>query len=447
MVEPGARTLLRGGRVVDGTGRPSTQDVAIVIEGARIVAVGPTDEVLASAATVGATVVDASACTILPGLIDGHVHVAWGARGVPAWEAARVDRELLMAWAIASAQAALRAGVTTLRDCGAPYGITLQLRRAIADGAVVAPRLQTCGPAITTTAGHGEFLGTAADSADELRRSIRELCRQGVDFIKIMATGGSSDPETNRLRAQYSEEELRAAVDDAHRLGRSVVAHVNATEGIRNAVAAGVDVLAHCNWLGAEDGTIDYDPAVADEMARRGIFVDLNIEGAFRPFVTGDGWAQDWTAPGAPQNRWQLMEAMRRDGIAIFFTSDEAGLGLATFPQLLVEAGRQGGLSTEELIWRATGLAASGIGLGEQTGTITIGRDADLLIVDGDLVEDPMALLRVRAVYVGGRLVVSDRWLAPVPIDTVTPRPSGPLGLPTVTADTLGVAEQPAVAR
>ena len=418
-----------------------------MIEGARIVAVGPTAEVLASAAAAGATVVDASACTILPGLIDGHVHVAWGARGVPAWEAARADRDLLMAWAIASAQAALRAGVTTLRDCGAPHGITLQLRRAIADGTVVAPRLQTCGPAITTTAGHGEFLGTAADSADELRRSIRELCRQGVDFIKIMATGGLSDPETNRLRAQYSEEELRAAVDDAHRLGRSVVAHVNATEGIRHAVAAGVDVLAHCNWLGAEDGTIDYDPAVAEAMARRGIVVDLNIEGAFRPFPTGDGWAQDWTAPGAPQNRWQLMEAMRRDGIAIFFTSDEAGLRLATFPQLLVEAGRQGGLSAEELIWRATGLAASGIGLGEQTGTITAGRDADLLIVDGDLIEDLSALLRVRAVYLEGRLVVSDRWLAPAPIDTVTPCPSGPLGFPTMTAEVLAAAEQSAVAR
>jgi imidazolonepropionase-like amidohydrolase len=336
-----------------------------------------------------------------------------------------------MAWSITSAQAALRVGVTTLRDCGAGAGITLELQRAIADGTVVGPRLQACGPAITTTAGHGEFLGTTADSADELRRRVREWCRQGVDFIKIMATGGLSDPETNRLRAQYSEAELRAAVDDAHRLQRQVVAHVNATEGIRNAVAAGVDVLAHCNWLGAEDGTIDYDQAVADEIARRRIYIDLNIEGAFRPFPTGDGWAQDWTSPGAPQNRWQLMEAMRQAGVPIFFTSDNAGPRLAEFPRLLVEAGRQGELSAEELIWRATGLAAEGIGLAEQTGTIMAERAADLIIVDGDVVEDLSALLRVRAVYLAGRLVVSDNWIAPAPVDVTTSGSAVPIGLPS----------------
>jgi imidazolonepropionase-like amidohydrolase len=414
--------------------------VAILIDGDRIVAVGPAAEVEARPEAATATVVDASACTILPGLIDGHVHVAWGRTGFPAWEAAAAKPELLMAWSITAAQAALRAGVTTMRDCGAAAGITLDLRQAIANGTVRGPHLQVCGPAITTTAGHGEFLGVTADSADELRRRVREWCRSGVDFIKIMATGGLSDPETNRLRAQYSEDELRAAVDDAHRLQRQVVAHVNATEGIRNAVAAGVDVLAHCNWLGAEDGTIDYDPAVAAEMARRRVFVDLNIEGAFRPFPTGDGWAQDWSAPGAPQNRWQLLDTMRQDGVPMFFTSDNAGPALADFPRLLVEAGQKGEISAEELVWRATGLAAEGIGLAAQTGTIAPDRVADLTIVDGDLVEDLSALLRVRAVYLAGELVVSDNWLAPAPVDMGKSGGALPIGLPSTRPASTAVA-------
>lgn len=418
MVEHKTRTLVRCGRLVDGTGLPSIRDAGILIDGTDIVAVGLAAEVLELPEAAGAIDIDFSAHTVMPGLIDGHVHVAWGTGTYVAWPGARTDTDLLMAWSIASAQSALCAGVTTMRDCGAPDGITRKLQQAVREGTVIGPHLEVCGPAITTTGGHGEFIGVVADSTDELRKTIRTLCRQGVDFIKIMATGGSTDAETNRLRAQYSEDELRAAVDDAHRLRRQVVAHCNATEGIRNAVAAGVDVIAHCNWLGREDGTIDYDPAVTKEMADRGIFVDLNIEGAFRPFPTGDGWAQDWTAPGDPQNRWELMDDMRRAGVRIFFTSDNFGPELAGFPQLLMEAARQGAIGAEEIIWRATGLAADAIGLGDQIGTLVAGKRADLLCVEGDVTEDFQNLLNVRAVYLGGQLVVKDGWLmAPAPQD------------------------------
>lgn len=412
MVEHRRRTLVRCGRLIDGTGQPSIRDAAILIDGSDIVAVGPASSILKLPEAADAIESDFSAHSVMPGLIDGHVHVAWGTDTYVAWPGARTDTDLLMAWSIASAQSALCAGITTMRDCGAPHGITLKLRRAISEGTVICPHLQVCGPAITTTGGHGEFIGTVADSADELRKVVRTLCRQGVDFIKVMATGGSADAETNRRRAQYSGEELQAAVDDAHRLRRQVVAHGNATEGIRNAVAAGVDIIAHCNWLGVEDGTIEYDPAVARAMADRGVFVDLNIEGAFRPFPTGDGWAQDWTPPEAPANRWELMDAMRQVGVPIFFTSDNFGPEIARFPQLLVEAARQGEIGVEELIWRATGLAADAIGLGDQLGTIVAGKRADLLCVEGEVTEDLEHLLDVRAVYLAGQPVVKDGWLA-----------------------------------
>lgn len=416
MVEQDAAVVIFCGRLIDGTGGPSLEDAAVLMREGRIVAVGSSAEITQLTEVSSAERVDARDQTMLPGLVDAHVHIAWGTSDLPGWELAQRDRDLMMAWAIGSAQAALRTGVTTLRDCGAPNGITLKLKRSIGSAMIIGPRLLACGPCITTTGGHGEFMGVTADSADELRRRVRETCRGGADFIKIMATGGLMDPETNRRRAQYSESELRVAIEDAHRLGRSVVVHANATEGIRNAVAAGADTVAHCNWLGTQDGTIDYDWKVADEIAHRGVYVDLNIGGATRLLRTGDGCAQDWSAPGSPQNRWELMADMRRRGVKIFFSSDHFGPNCATYTHALIDAGERLGLTMEASIWRTTGLAAEAIGLGNQIGTIEVGKTADLLLVGGDAVTDPRALLRVRSVYLRGHLVVRDGFLAPPPL-------------------------------
>ena len=200
-------------------------------------------------------------------------------------------------------------------------------------------------------------------------------------------------------------------VEDAHRLGRRVVTHVNATEGIRNAVAAGADVLAHCNWLGATDGTIDYDPALAAEIARRGLLVDLNLDGATRSLATGDGWAEDGDRPGAPRNRWDLLADMRRAGVRMFFSSDDFGPGLASFPQSLAETGRDLALAAEEVIWRATCVPAEALGLHGQLGSIQPDPTADLLLIEGNLAGELANLTRVRAVYREGRLVGRDGWL------------------------------------
>ena len=176
-----------------------------------------------------------------------------------------------MLYTLQAAREAMAAGITTLGDTGSVGDSLLYVRDAINEGTAVGPRILAAGPAITTTAGHGHYLGIEelADNADEIKVAIRKLVYRGVDFIKIMATGGASDPPTNRYRAQYSEEEMRVAVEDAHRLRKRVVAHVNPTEGIINSVRAGVDALAHCNWLGSEEGTVEYVPEVAQEAGEK----------------------------------------------------------------------------------------------------------------------------------------------------------------------------------
>ncbi len=395
------------GRLVDGTGASPKANVAILMRQGLIEGTGTLAE-MRMLAGPNATTIDAQDKTVLPGLIDGHVHIAWDPGD---WSNSRpqLDLDMLLTRTIFSLQHALRCGITTIRDCGAPTGVTLRAKKLIADGLITAPRLLACGPYITTTAGHGAPIGLRADSKEELRQAVRQLCSQGADFIKIMATGGLLDPESNRRRAQYSADELRFAVEDAHRLNRTVVAHANATEGIRAAVQAGVDVIAHCNWLGTEDGTIDFDSEVAAEMVRLGTWIDFNIEGGITPLAKLDGRCQDWSSPGSSQNRWDVLAGLRQ---RVFFTSDEMGPSVAKFPGLLLKAMDTLGLPVEDLIMRSTGLPAKALGMASKIGTIEVGKDADLLLLDGDLVADPTALERVASVFVRGEEVVSHGLLA-----------------------------------
>jgi imidazolonepropionase-like amidohydrolase len=398
------RIVIRCGLLYDGTLAPPREDVAIVVEDGVVADV--TDPASAGRADV---VADHREATVTPGLVDGHVHTAWGRDDQSGWTWAEGSDGGRLAWALAAARAALAAGVTTVRDCGGPGLVTLQARDAVAAGLHPGPRMRVCGPCVTTTAGHGDFIGMTADDAGELRKRVRELTVAGVDHIKVMATGGDMDPHTNRRRPQYSEAELAALADDAHRLGRTVVAHCNATTGIRAAVAAGVDTIAHCNWLGADEGTIDYDREVAAAIVERGVFVDLNLAATMRPLREFDGSAETWAGwETAPANRWELQRDIRAAGGLLFFTSDEFGPDLATFPALLARAVTELAIPVEEAIHRASAVPARALGLGAAAGTVVPGERADLAVFAGDLRADPGRLVRCREVWQAGRRVVAD---------------------------------------
>lgn len=399
-----ATTIILAGKILDGTGGRAQRQMAVTIVGDRIVTVEPIASV-GPATRAAATVIDGGAATLTPGLIDAHVHVAWGLADQPGWAAAGASRGGLLAWSIAAVQGALAAGVTSVRDCGAPGLVTVELRDAIVSGAVCGPRVVAAGTCITTTGGHGDFIGVPADDIEQLRRRVRQLGRDGVDFIKVMASGGSMDPHTDRRRAQYTASELAALVDEAHQLSLPVVAHCNATESIRNAASAGVDTIAHCNWLGAEEGTIDYDPAVADRIVAQGIFVDLNLAATMRPLAEYDGSAQSWTVERPPANRWELHDTIRDVGGRVLFSSDAFGPAVSEFPHLLGRAISTLGVDPVEAIHRATLVPAQACGLGDELGVVTPGRLADLALFDGDIETDPTSLERCRAVWRSGRLV------------------------------------------
>jgi imidazolonepropionase-like amidohydrolase len=404
-------TLICPDVLVDGTGSEARRNARVVIKDERIVFVGQRTELDAAYSDrSGWDEIDGAGASLIPGLIDGHAHLTLDKSDDALYPGIDAPREAIVLYTLQAARESLAAGITTLGDCGSIGDSLLYVRDTINQGTTVGPRILAAGPSITTTAGHGHYLGIEelADNADQIKVAIRKLVFRGVDFIKIMATGGASDPPTNRFQAQYSEEEMRVAVEDAHRLRKRVVAHVNPTEGIVNSVRAGVDALAHCNWLGSEEGTVEYIPEIAQEAGRKGIFVDLNVFGTLTPIAKRDGIVSGWEGPGEVQYRFDLMRDMERHGCKTYFSSDHLGRNIANWPQRLVEARHTLEMDPAEVICRATGVAAEGMWLQDEIGTIETGKVADVVLLNGDVADRIEALTDVRAVMRSGRVVVQE---------------------------------------
>jgi imidazolonepropionase-like amidohydrolase len=351
----------------------------------------------------GARLLDLAGCSLTPGLIDTHVHLAFeGSDGaaIRAFAASASEDELLDATR-RNAAAALRGGVTTVRDCGAPGTSALEIRRQIAAGETPGPRVVACGRPITTPTGHCHWMGLHASTADELRSAVRELARDGVDAIKVMVTGGMMTPGNDPYASQFAPEALAAAVEEAHELALPVAGHVLCAAGVRDALNAGIDTIEHC-WTitGARQ---DYDPALGEAMARSGTFGSVTAHSALRALL----------APGDHGELRRRLEPHRRlhaAGVRLVAHSDAGtpGTRFDEFP-LTIEAFMWGiEVTMSEAVRAATQTAADALGLGADVGSVAPGHRADLVAFDGDLRSDPRALRRVRSVIQDGRVVVPE---------------------------------------
>ena len=259
-------TVLRAACLFDGTSSALIRDPVVVIEDSTIVSVGS-----GGGAPEHGTVIDLPGATLLPGLVDTHVHLAFDASAEPvASLARRQDDEVVEAMARAG-RAALRGGVTTVRDLGDRGYLSLGLR-----GRADLPTIVAAGPPITSPHGHCHYLGgAAAPTIEGVRAAVREHAARAVDVIKIMASGGNLTPGSRQDLAQFPPEVLRAAVDEAHRLGLPVTAHAHAVAAIADAVAAGVDGLEHVSFW-TEDG-VDSPAGLIRLIADRQIIVGATI--------------------------------------------------------------------------------------------------------------------------------------------------------------------------
>ncbi|MFC7399071.1 amidohydrolase family protein [Chelatococcus sp. GCM10030263] len=405
-------TLIRADRLIDGTGAAPIKDAVLVVDQGKIVGAfqGTPPEGLVAA---NAEILDFPGCTIMPGMIDTHVHLNLPGDGTSLEDAVREPEGVLVATSVFTAATALAAGITTVRDVGA-YGTTaIDLRRALELGLAKGPRVLACGQPITITGGHTWYFGGEADGEDALRRKVRHMAKIGADFIKVMGSGGGTVNTMSWLPA-YRLEEMMALADEAHRLARKITVHCLCAESIDYAVDAGVDQIEHAGFLVDRSGRQEFVPAVAEKLARSAIPVTgtLAVGGA----VVNVMQAKEKRTPDeeAMLTRWLKMlednltqfRKLREAGVS-FVAGTDAGWRFTPFDGLPLELElmHRGGMPTMEAIVAATGFAAKVIGIDDKVGTLTKGLAADVIVVGGNPLDDLAQLRDLRLVMQAGRVL------------------------------------------
>lgn len=400
---------VKAGRLFDGTGDVYRRDMVILIEGDKIKAVGPAGELSLPGE---AEIIDLSGAVVLPGLIDCHTHLS-----------ARADRFDEIYYfkdtpyhnafvAVVNAKTTLLAGFTTVRDVGSRAFLAVDLRDSIDEGLVPGPRIVASGPGISMTGGHGDLNRFApqvrittfpnerdyriADGPDQVRQVTRAQLKHGVDLIKIHASGGVMSRGDSPGAAQFTIDELKTAVDEAHAAGRKVAAHAHGTQGIKNAVVAGVDSIEHGSLIDDEGIQL---------MLKHGTWLVADIYND--DYLLGK--AIEFKLPQESIDKERMIGQLQREnfaraakaGVKIAFGTDSGvyphGDNARQFRYMV-----KYGLTPAQAIRAATSGAAELLNRGEKVGRVAPGRWADLIAVSGDPLADVTALEQVRFVMKGG---------------------------------------------
>jgi imidazolonepropionase-like amidohydrolase len=396
---------IRAKRLYDGTRQAMIQDAVVVINGQQIGAVGPAAEMSIPA---GIDVLDAGDRTLMPGMIDAHVHLLFTGSARSGEESRSASDNQALLTGVQNAQHGLKSGLTTVRDCGDRNYLSLSLRDFIAAGGLTGPRLVCSGPVITTTAGQLWWSGIECDTEDELRRAVRTLVKHGVDFIKLMGSGGNATPGSNPEAAQYAAAGFRAVVEDAHRMGKKVAAHVHGVESIRMAVDAGIDTLEHVPFRA--HGTIEYDPQLVDEILRKELIVSLAMPATWYR-VRAEDMQEARTHPQALwEQRYETIRRMLEAGVKLVVSSDQGSTStrIDELSLLMEFLTTDVGMPALEVLYGVTGLAAEALGIEDEVGVLEAGKRADLILVDGDPCTDMSAMRRIHSVVKDGQVRVRE---------------------------------------
>jgi imidazolonepropionase-like amidohydrolase len=393
--------------------------MVVAVEGERISYVG--HPAALSNGADGADVAELSfpGCTILPGLIDPHVHLIFSA-GIDPWgDMGRENDYQLMLRAAKNAATLLRAGVTTVRDCGARNNTIFDFRAGVEMGLTPSPRLLVAGRPVTRTGGHLRQFGGCADGVDEIRRTIRALFDQGADFIKVPATSGFGSRAMDAYEPAYSDEELGAAIDEAHRLGRKITVHVTGTLGALQAVKLGVDSIEHLPMMPGPDQW-EFDEVLAREVRDRGIYVSATISAGYRAheYIAAGNWAVPRPGRLSLETRIQNMRRLYESGVQLI-TGTDSGARMTAFDEsvaLEMETMVSVGMPALEAIAAGTSRAATAIDMADKVGSLETGKLADILVVEGNPAQDISAIRNVVAVFQGGKQVHTTRQAQAAPV-------------------------------
>ncbi len=390
------RRLFQNCRIIDGLGGVLEHGWVLVRDGGIEATGGGAPE--AASGREGVEVEDLGGKTLMPGLIDCHVHLVLDGSADPMGRAAEAaDAEAVLKMA-ANGLKTLKAGFTTVRDLGSKNHIDIHLRNAVEAGLTPGPRIACAGRMICITGGHGNLLACVADGPDEVRKAVRAQAAAGVDWVKLMATGGVPG------MPHYSPDELRAGVEEAHKLNLRTAAHSQSLEGSRNCVRAGIDTVEH---------GVGLDRELVDDMARKGTFLVPTFSAPVNIRKKGE-------AAGIPAEFVEKSKRLFDKHVAGFELALGAGVKIAMGTDAGTPFNLHGenageivlmaeyGLSADQAIRSATSRAAELLGMAETTGSIAPGRRADILVVDGDPLADLSILAdpsNIHSVYRAGVLV------------------------------------------
>ncbi|HEY9244266.1 MAG TPA: amidohydrolase family protein [Streptosporangiaceae bacterium] len=393
---------IRAGGAFDGE-RVVPGGALVLVDDGCIAGVEPGD----APAPAGCEVLDLPGGTVLPGLIDAHVHLCADGTDGALDRIGQPDQDAMMAVIEDSLRRHLAAGVTTVRDLGDRRFAVLDWRSSSRSRSGVYPAVVAAGPPITSVGGHCANMGGEAAGQDQLRDAVRERAGRGADVVKIMASGGFVTEGTQVMLCQFTLGELRVVVGEAHAAGLPVTAHAHGLPAVHMAMAAGVDGIEHCSFL--TDQGIQQSEADLARLARAGTAVCPTVGTAGTlvppPNAVATLGKLGMTMEQMVEMRKRRTAQMHAAGVRIVSGSD-AGIATAKPHGLLplsVAFLVEGGVSTVDALASATALAADACGVGDRTGRLRAGYDADLLVVDGDPVADISCLSRPAAVFAAGR--------------------------------------------
>lgn len=379
-------------RLIDGTGTVRER-MTVLVRGTKIAAVGPSNEVTIPK---GATRLNGRGLTVIPGLIDCHVHLCLGGEAdvVKTLESEQPSYTLLKS--AKHAKATIEAGFTTVRDVGSRDHSIFALNQAIESGILPGPRIVGAGLAICMIGGHARFIGREVEGVDQVRKVVAEQLAAGAEVIKVIASGGVLTPGTSPDDAQMTAEELAAAVDAARQAGKPVAAHAHGASGMKRAIQAGVRSIEHATLLDEESGAL---------MKQYGVYMVPTLSALATTAACRPGC-------GIPESALEKAKAMTKRHKASFKQAYESGMFIAMGTDAGTPFNFHGenaqelermvalGMSPMDAILTSSARAAKLIGFHESVGTLAKGMEADLVILNRNPLRN-IEVLRDRETIVG----------------------------------------------
>lgn len=372
-------TILIGGNIIVGDGRV-LENALVVIEGEKIIKVSKASK----NSSKNTKIISFKGCTLIPGLIDCHTHICLDSSIDPFITSKQDSLPIRVLKAEQNARKTLFSGVTTIRDMGGVDRVDLEIRNAINSGLILGPRILTSGNLICVTGGHGWLIGREIDGVDDMVKGVREQIKYGADILKFIVTGGVMESASNPNALEMNEQELEAGIREAHKFGKKTAAHAKAAKGIEFALRAGIDSIEH--------GTILTEEAIS-LMLEKNVPVIFTLSALYNIENRGEkaGLSKSLInkALSYKARRQESILMAQKAGVITAMGTD-AGTPLNQHgdnPNELVRLVEVGYSPLQALMF-ATGIAAKVLGIESQLGTIEEGKIADLIVLEGDPLQD-----------------------------------------------------------